>query len=636
MFKPNVDKVLKVLTILPPLLVILLSLIITTYVVLENQNNFEQESLKLKKEFLDNNRNNIKSDVLNVYKFIKSNYHNTEEKLKVDLKNRVNDANNIILGILNNNKDLSKKTKVKLIKDALRDVRFNDGRGYYYIYSMQGECILLPIQNKLEGRSFLEIKDVRGKYITRSIIKSLKTNEDNFMSWWWFKPSDTKRQYQKLSYNKYIKELDMYIGTGEYVVDYENEIKKDILYYLSNLPYDVASYVFILDYKGKFIFHPNPKIVNKYAKSFSNVDRYNTEEIVRIAKMGDGFISYDSTFFGEYSKATMKTSYIKGLNRWEWAIGSGFFKDKINESLLEKQKVLEKYNREFIIKIVTLSVLITCILVLVLIYNIEFLKNRFEIIQKKINKEVEMNNEKDRLLFHQSKMASLGEMLQNIAHQWRQPLSIISTAASGMKVKKDFGTLDNKDIDDTVTTIMKSTNYLSKTIDDFRDFFRTDKKSEIFNISNAIQDSIDILNIKLFKNNIEIVFEKKEFEYDSFKNEFIQVIMNILSNAIDAFIEGIDKYIFIDINIVSNNLEISIKDSAGGININIIDRIFEPYFTTKHKSQGTGIGLYMSEEIITKHLDGKITVENIEYEYDNKKLNGAKFVILLPIKKGQL
>ena len=280
--------------------------------------------------------------------------------------------------------------------------------------------------------------------------------------------------------------------------------------------------------------------------------------------------------------------------------------------------------------------MITCILVLVLIYNIEFLKNRFEIIQKKINKEVEMNNEKDRLLFHQSKMASLGEMLQNIAHQWRQPLSIISTAASGMKVKKDFGALDNKDIDETVSTIMKSTNYLSKTIDDFRDYFRMDKKSEMFNICNAIQDSIDILNIKLFKNDIKIVFEKKAFIYDSFKNEFIQVIMNILSNAIDAFDDHLNKYIFINVNIFNDNLKITIKDSAGGINKNIIDRIFEPYFTTKHKSQGTGIGLYMSEEIITKHLDGKITVENIEYEYDNKKLNGAKFVILLPIKKGQL
>ncbi|QKJ24571.1 cache domain-containing protein [Poseidonibacter lekithochrous] len=636
MFKPNVDKVLKVLTILPPLLVILLSLIITSYVVLENQNNFEKESLKLKKEFLDNNRNNIKSDVLNVYKFIKSNYRNTEEKLKVDLKNRVNDAHNIVLGILNNNKDLSKEMKIKLIKDSLRDVRFNDGRGYYYIYSMQGECILLPIQKRLEGKSFLEVKDVRGKYITKSIIESLKSNEDNFMSWWWFKPSDTKKQYQKLSYNKYIKELDMYIGTGEYVLDYENEIKKDVLYYLTNLPYDVASYIFILDYKGKFIFHPNSEIINKYAKSFSNMDKYNIEEIIEIAKIGDGFISYDSTFFGEYSMATMKTSYIRGLDRWNWAIGSGFFKDKINESLLAKQKVLEKYNREFVIKIVTLSVLITCILVLVLIYNIEFLKNRFETIQRKINKEVEMNIEKDKLLFHQSKMASLGEMLQNIAHQWRQPLSIISTAASGMKVKKDFDSLDSKDIDDTVSTIMKSTNYLSKTIDDFRDFFRTDKKSEIFNLCDAIQDSIDILDIKLLKNNIKIVFEKKEFIYDSFRNEFIQVVMNILSNAIDAFIEGIDKYIFIDINIVSNNLEISIKDSAGGINENIIDRIFEPYFTTKHKSQGTGIGLYMSEEIITKHFEGKIFVDNVEYKYEDKKLNGSNFVILLPIKKGQL
>ena len=634
MFKRNIEKVLKLLSVFPPLLVIVLSFIITGYVVYENQNSFEKESLELKKEYLNQKRFDIYTRVNEVVEYIEYEYKDTEDRLKEDLKNRVNDAYSIITGILRNNEDLSLDKRIKLIKDALRDVRFNDGRGYYYIYSMQGECVLLPIQRKLEGKSFLNIKDKRGKYITKSIIDSLKNGKEEFMHWWWYKPSDINRQYKKISFNKYIPELDMYVGTGDYIEDYEDVIKIKVLDYISSLSYEEGNYIFILNFDGIILNHPSVKILNKNIEELPRSDRYNLKEIVEIAKKGDGYISYASNFFGQYESSMVKTSYIKGLEKWQWAIGSGFYKNDLNRQIEIKQNELREYNKDFVFKIVILSFAVTIMLVLILYYNIEFIKDRFEKINEKIKKEIKLNNEKDKLLFHQSKMASLGEMLQNIAHQWRQPLSIISTAASGMKLKKDYDVLDDRYIDESVATIMKSTTYLSKTIDDFRDFFKSDKKEEKFNIKNAIQDSLDILKVKLVNSEIDVQFSEVDCNYLGFRNELIQVVMNILANAIDAFDDiKYKKFIFISVKIKEEFIEISIRDNAGGIAENIIDRVFEPYFTTKHQAQGTGIGLYMSEEIVVKHLKGEIAVINSTYTFENKEYRGANFIIKLPISK---
>ena len=183
---------------------------------------------------------------------------------------------------------------------------------------------------------------------------------------------------------------------------------------------------------------------------------------------------------------------------------------------------------------------------------------------------------------------------------------------------------------------MKSTTYLSKTIDDFRNFYKDEKKEKDFNIKNAITDSIDIISIKLKNKNILLECNLIDYEYKALKNELIQVLINILNNAIDAFEKQKDRLIFIDIEENTSFLKISIKDSAGGIPNDIIDRVFEPYFTTKHKAQGTGIGLFMSQEIITKHFEGIISVKNCTFEYKTNNYKGACFTINLPIKKGQL
>ncbi len=226
---------------------------------------------------------------------------------------------------------------------------------------------------------------------------------------------------------------------------------------------------------------------------------------------------------------------------------------------------------------------------------------------------------KETLLAEQSKLAAMGEMIGNIAHQWRQPLNIISIAATNAKLKKEMNLLTDEILLDSLKLISNTTEHLSNTIDVFTDFLKEDKEKSLFNLSQ---------NIK-----IELDLDDDIYIYN-FSNEFSQALINILHNAKDALnsTKDIDELRLIKISTRQsiNNVEISIIDNAGGIDKEISDKIFEPYFTTKHKFQGTGLGLYMTRKIIKSSMKGEIIAFNEKFTYNDKNYEGAHFRILLP------
>ena len=252
-----------------------------------------------------------------------------------------------------------------------------------------------------------------------------------------------------------------------------------------------------------------------------------------------------------------------------------------------------------------------------------------------VENEIRKNNEKNRILFRQNKMAAMGEMLENIAHQWRQPLSLITTEASSIKIKKLYGMLEEEEHIKSLDSIIDTSNYLSNTIDDFRYYFSPNKTKNIFNTVEFMEKCLKLISYDINNNEIIVIKDIESFEIESFENELLQVIINILNNAKDQLLKqkrDSKKYIFIELKKLNNNMVIDIKDNAGGIDEDIIDRIFEPYFTTKHKSKGTGLGLYMGEEIIKRHLNGDINVKNIRFKHEHSNFNGAIFEITIPIK----
>ena len=256
-----------------------------------------------------------------------------------------------------------------------------------------------------------------------------------------------------------------------------------------------------------------------------------------------------------------------------------------------------------------------------------------ENLQITIDKKTKELLEKEAILNQQAKMAAMGEMIENIAHQWRQPLSVISTISSSLKIKKEMNILDDKEFYEALQNINKTSEHLSNTIDDFRNFFSPNKEMNKFYVSQLIKKSKDLIKSRFDKFNIKVIENIDDIEILSYQNELFQVILNLFSNSIDVLSSSQieNKIIYIKIYHDENNLYIEFLDNGGGIKDEFINRVFEPYFTTKHKSQGTGIGLYMSLQIVTKHLNGEISVKNDTFIENNIAYFGAKFTILLPI-----
>jgi len=254
----------------------------------------------------------------------------------------------------------------------------------------------------------------------------------------------------------------------------------------------------------------------------------------------------------------------------------------------------------------------------------------------KISSAIDLTNlkEKEKLLFEQAKLASMGEMIGNIAHQWRQPLSVISTAATGIKVQQEFNIINGDDLIRNCDMINDNAQYLSKTIDDFKNFIKGDKQKERFNLSSEIESFLNLVNGSSKNNQIDIVLDMDDhIEINGFQNELSQCMINIFNNAKDVFNEKKieKKYIFISTKQDGDNAIITIKDNGGGIPQNVLPKIFEPYFTTKHQSQGTGLGLHMTYKLIVDGMKGTIVATNNSYNYNGKAYTGATFTITLPI-----
>jgi len=236
--------------------------------------------------------------------------------------------------------------------------------------------------------------------------------------------------------------------------------------------------------------------------------------------------------------------------------------------------------------------------------------------------------EQQAILTQQSRLAALGEMIGNIAHQWRQPINSLGLIVQDLKEAYRFGELNQSYVETISAKAMEQIHYMSNTIDDFRNFFNPDKDKKMFSLNKSIQNTKNILKQGIRNNSIEceISIPKDIFIY-GYKNEFSQVIFNLLSNARDAVMSNKPKTPKIKIQVKNkkNSAEISVSDNGGGIPPDILPSIFDPYFTTKSEGKGTGIGLYMAKKIIENHMDGSLLVHNTK--------DGVCFTIVLPIEK---
>ena len=239
-------------------------------------------------------------------------------------------------------------------------------------------------------------------------------------------------------------------------------------------------------------------------------------------------------------------------------------------------------------------------------------------------KDIKLQKEREKLIANQNKLASMGEMIGNIAHQWRQPLTQLSSILINIELHQEREKLTTEKLHQKITEANEQIAYMSTTIDDFRNFFATNTKKSHYQITESLKLVKLLMGSTLEKEHIELNTEvKNDFTLYGHSSEMTQAIVNIINNAKDVLIERAIQQPSICITVMreKHTSLIYIEDNAGGINIDPIEKIFEPYFSTKHASIGTGIGLYMTKTIIEKNNNGTISVQNQE--------QGACFIITL-------
>ncbi len=328
-----------------------------------------------------------------------------------------------------------------------------------------------------------------------------------------------------------------------------------------------------------------------------------------------------------YNEKNLNDIFNYFLNKKILQTDEGFVTDEIYvKKLTNNIKMIFIQNKRLINKTNQISKTLTIIMLVLSIFlavplGMFFSKPLYSFykeLDKRVKEEIEKRQEKEQLLIAQSKLASLGEMLGNIAHQWRHPLTRLSLLIQNFELAAEKNRLTPEFIEKFKTQANAQIQYMTQTIDDFTNFFKKDTKKVEFCPKEIIEEALKLIEGRLKQNrvDVELKFLKTE-PVLGYRSEFSQVILNIINNAIDVLKERDIKNRKIWIRI--NGKKIEIEDNAGGIPNEIKDKIFEPYFTTKFQSQGTGIGLYMSKVIINQHFNGEL------YAYNSKK--GAVFII---------
>ena len=497
---------------------------------------------------------------------------------------------------------------------------------------------VMPNKRELIGKKISDNNiETKVKNYRKTYLKLLKKEGKGYVDYWYKKPNSQK-QGRKESYMYLYKPWNWIVGSGFYFDDLETQIKhKEKI--ISEEVKDKAYKTF---YTGLFFIFISMIVFYTFAKNIvAIIDKY----IDRIAKQkntfkalfentSDGIILIQDGYFYNCNQAILdmfgfesKRKSIIGKRPCDLSPEVQENGTKTKEKTLEyMEKCLAGEDVNFQWKhqrkngeIFDVEVTFTKII----LENDEIIHAVLRDMSQKNALEKEAK-QKDSILIQQSKMASMGEMIGNIAHQWRQPLNALGLTIQKIKMYHDEDMLTSKELDKSVAKSQMLINKMSVTIDDFRNFFKVNKVKSQFSINEAIHNTFVLLESSLAHHNIKLtVVTKDEITLLGYKNELEQVLLNLINNAKDALIDNhiSNPNIEIILSHSPNIITIEINDNANGVPAHIIDKIFEPYFTTKEQGKGTGIGLYMSKMIIENNMEGVLKVKNIE--------KGASFIVQL-------
>jgi two-component system, NtrC family, C4-dicarboxylate transport sensor histidine kinase DctB len=605
----NEKNIPKLIIFTPIITIIILTITILYSIITIQQDYLEKEVIKLENDYIYRQKIILEKEIDYLFNYIEYHKQIMLDNIKKNLETQMNAFNRIII-----TKDLSSKEYLKYIDE-------NSNRNSdFMIYNITNNILLKNDKVFFNKSQLINIK--------QSIIDNIK----------FFKIEEESDLY----FYKYIEEKNIIVI-----------IKRDIYYDIDNLKNTIAKWSEYLRFGDNNYFwiykHTNRLLAHPYRKEFIGTDdtllkdgkgNFFVQDFVKDAiKNPKG--KYLEYFWNKPNKKEKikKLAFVKFYKEWNWIIGAGVYFDDVQNVIIQKEEAL----RKTIFKYIQITTIIAIFLIIIISYisiiiskKINFtiksyqtkvklkerkLQNLNESLNEKIKFAIKESQEKDRAMLHQSRLARMGELLNMISHQWRQPLSQLAGVIMELETNIIFKKYKRKQI---LTATKDATNiiqYMSLTIEDFKNFFKPEKNKEDFYILKACEEAISLIKDTLINEKIKLELNiKKDILIKGYKREYSQVILNLLGNAKDALISNNIKnpLIKINIDVIDNSSIVKVEDNAGGIKITNINSIFEPYFSTK-QSQGTGLGLYMSKMIIEKNMNGKLSVMN------NK--NGAVFTI---------
>ncbi|UTJ07212.1 sensor histidine kinase [Arcobacter roscoffensis] len=621
-------------------IIIVLSILISSVFIQQKKSEINAEILLIEENYMSHNKSTVENLVNKIHKFIEVEKEIEIEELKTEVKEQVKQAHLIALSIYNKNvarENYSKEKTINEIKETLRTIRYNNDFAYIFIYELNGKSILNSEFPNLEGKNLWNFKDASGKFIIQDMNRILKEKDETYYEWYWKKSKDDDSIDKKIGFFKKFEPYGLFIGSGDYIYEYEKYVQNKILKKLNSIEFKAPEHIFVYDSKGICLSNPKKELIGKNRYNSQNKEgRYVLREILKYAQENkQGFVRYKgSVILNKNNITNDKVSYVKQFEPWGWVVGSGFYMEELYSLLDKKRAELEKSSDEAIKKIALISLFFVLLMIFVSFYISKRIDSIFYEYRQRVDSEMKNAYEKEKLLIQQSKMATMGEMIGNIAHQWKQPLNLMSMSNSLVKLNqedKDFST--KEEINEAIDNIDVSIKHLSTTIDDFRNFFKPDKEKREFDLKISFEKTHKLISSQFKNNDIQLLEDIESIKVFGFPNELLQVLINIIKNAKDELIKlekGKKRVLFIQTKVENNYAYVTIKDNAGGIPKNIMPRIFEAYFTTKKDDEGTGIGLYMSKQII-EGMDGKIEASNQSFEFESEEYKGAQFIIKLPL-----
>jgi len=640
---------LKLISGLLTLSIIMLSTIMIIAEIYNEYNSFTNATKKMQAEYMNQQKELVKQDVKRVIRTIEYEHNLTEKRLKRSINNNVTRAFETIRFLWKKyHKIKTKKQITELIKDSLRPVHFWQGRGYYFILSLDGTEVLNSAYPELEGKNLSNSKDAEIRNSIRETIRYYKEgNSDRYLKGKWAKPTvkDTSK-YEEISYTKLFKPYGWLIGTAEYLDEVKHQIQNDLLNQLANYRFGHEGYIFINHYDGRALLSNGQRIqTEKKLWESSGVGSKSVfdKELKAVTNKEGGFIYYKWKKLSSDS-IVPKISFVYGLPEWQWIVGAGVYIDDLekNTQILHNKLRLKFKNdliRNIVILLLTLSVLLTIWFLLVRriktelslflsffnqaahsnqmisLDNIRFkefyslAKNANIMLQKKLVAEQEMLKIK--------KLESVGTLAGGIAHDFNNLLTGIFGNISLAKLQLKPENKIYRYMESAENAIERATG-LTKQLLTFAK--GGDPVKEDVDIETLVRDTAEF---NLRGSNIKLDFQPTPFFWTTKadKGQFSQVIANLVINAKQAMTDGGTLQIRItNWDKKQNWIKIIIKDEGAGIPDEYINKIFDPYFTTKE--EGTGLGLATVYSIVQKH-GGKIEVES--------EINtGATFTIYLP------